>query len=119
MHWFQLGGFAMWLVLVFGLMAVAAAVRYARAPETHLVPLVLSLGGLTLVGGALGFVTGLIATFQSVPRLDEDERWVWMVGMGESLVNLAFALSLLGLAGAAMVVGSYRLSRRGRRWAAT
>ena len=41
-----------------------------------------------------------------------------MIGLGESPVNLAFALGLVGLAGATMVVGAYRLARGQRRWAA-
>lgn len=40
-----------------------------------------------------------------------------MIGLGESLVNVAFALGLLSLAGAAMVVGAFRLSRERPRWA--
>jgi hypothetical protein len=114
MHWFQLGGFGMWLTLVFGFMAIAASARYAFTPERRFVPLVVSLGALTLISGALGFVTGLIATFQTVERVAADQRWLWMIGVGESLVNLAFALCLLGLAGVAMVIGAFRLAREPR-----
>jgi hypothetical protein len=42
------------------------------------------------------------AQLQSVERVAADQRWVWMIGLGESPANLVLALSLLGLAGAAM-----------------
>ena len=116
MQWFQLGGFGMWFVLVFGLMAIVASTRYALVPEARFVPLVLSLGALTLLSGAFGFVTGMIATFRTVQAVAAEERWVWMIGLGESLLNVAFALGLLGLAALAMVVGAFRLSRMRPRW---
>ena len=109
--WFQLGGFAMWITLPFGALSVVAAALYARRPERRLVPLVLSLGVMTLMSGSLGFVTGVIKSLQALPHVGPDERWIWMVGLSESLVNVAFALSLVAVATLAMVVGTWRLSR--------
>jgi hypothetical protein len=110
-NWFHLGGFPMWLTLGFGLLAIAASLRYATRPERRFVPLTITLGTMTLLNGALGFVTGLIVSLHGLPRAAAADRWIWMVGLGESLVNVAFALALVGLATLAMVVGTWRLSR--------
>lgn len=110
-HWFQLGGFPMWFTLVFGVVTIAASVRYAARPERRYVPLTISLGAMTLLNGAFGFVAGLIMSLNGLPKAAADQRWVWMVGLGESLVNVAFALALVGLATMAMVVGTWRLAR--------
>src|SRR5262245_58562050 len=110
-HWFQLGGFPMWFTLVFGVLSIAASLRYAARPERRLVPLTISLGMMTLLNGAFGFVAGLIMSLNGLPKAAAAERWIWMVGLGESLVNIAFALALVGLATLAMVIGTWRLSR--------
>jgi hypothetical protein len=110
-HWFHLGGFAMWITSVFGLLAVGASIRYAHEPVRRLVPLTVSLGGLTLLSGALGFVTGLVKSLNALPDVAPGDRWIWMVGLGESLVNVAFALALVSIAALGMVVGAWKLSR--------
>ncbi len=110
LYWFQLGGFPMWITLAFGVMAIAAAGRYARNPEKRWLPLVMSLGGMTLLSGAFGFVTGLIVTFDTIARIEPARRWLWMVGFGESLVNVAFALLLMALAALLVVAGAWRIA---------
>ena len=111
MEAFRLGGWGMYPTLIFGLLTVAAAVRYAYSPERRFVPLQLSLGILTLGSGGLGFVTGLIASFQYIERVEPDRRWIWMLGVGESLHNMALALGLLTVGAIAASVGAYRISR--------
>jgi hypothetical protein len=110
-NWFQLGGFAMWSTAVFGVLMVGSSARYAFEPGRRMVPLVVSLGIITVLSGSLGFVTGLIKSLNGLPHVDPGDRWIWMVGLGESLVNVAFALALVSIATLAMVVGSWRLSR--------
>src|SRR5690348_5351015 len=62
---FHMGGWGMYPTLVFGILLVAASVRYAISPERRFVPLQVSLGILTLVGGGLGFITGTIKSFMA------------------------------------------------------
>jgi hypothetical protein len=57
-------------------------------------------------------VTGLIKSLGGLPNVDAERRWIWMLGFGESLVNVAFALALVAVATLAMVVGTWRLTRR-------
>jgi hypothetical protein len=102
----------MFPTLLFGALTIAVAARCALEPQRRLVPLALSLGGMTLLSGGFGFVTGLIKSLGCLPRAAPDERWVWMVGLGESLVNVAFALALAAFATLALVVGTWRRSAR-------
>jgi hypothetical protein len=67
---------------------------------------------MTVLSGGLGLVTGLIKSLRAIPDVGPAERWIWLVGLGESLVNVAFALGLVSLATLAMVAGTWRLSRQ-------
>ncbi len=108
---FREGGWGMFPTLVFGVLMLLAAARYALKPERRVVPLLLALGVLTLSSGALGFVTGLMATFRYITGVPASERWIALVGVGESLVNVAFALCFLVLASIAASVGALRGAR--------
>ena len=111
MEWFSLGGYPMWVTLVFGVLSIGAAARYAVRPERRFVPLVVSLGSMTFLSGSLGFVAGVGQSLNALDLVPADRRWIWMLGVGESLVNVAFALSLVACATLAMVVGAWKLSR--------
>ncbi|MFO0759446.1 MAG: hypothetical protein U0359_23335 [Byssovorax sp.] len=105
------GGWGMYPTLVFGLLMIGASVRYAIRPEKRAVPLLVSLGIMSLLSGALGFVTGVIKSFLAMGQVKPDERWIWMLGVGESLNVMALALVLALLASLVATVGVYRLSR--------
>lgn len=108
---FMDGGWGMIPTSLFGLLLLAAAIRYAMSPEARYVPLQLSLGIMTLAAGGLGFTTGLIKSVSVLGKVEPDQRWIWLLGMGESLNNIALALALVTLSAIAASVGAYRLSR--------
>ena len=108
---FQMGGWAMFPTLIFGVLTLAAAVRFAWSPDRRWVPLQLSLGALTLAGGGLGFVTGVMKSMLAMDRVQPEQRWIWMLGVGESLHGMALALLLVTLGAIAASVGAYRISR--------
>lgn len=101
----------MFPTLVFGLAMLLVAARYAQRPERRFVPLLLGLGTVTLASGALGFVTGLMTTFRYIGGVPPSERYVAIIGIGESLTNVAFALVFVVLAALAASVGAWRISR--------
>jgi hypothetical protein len=108
---FHMGGWGMFPTATFGLLLVAAALRYALTPERRLVPLVISLGLLTCASGGLGFVTGLIKSALAIEGAGPDKRWIWVLGMGESLNNVALALALSTIAALAASIGALRIAR--------
>ncbi len=106
---FRVGGFGMYPTLLFGAFAIVAALFYAARPERRFVPIVVASALLTLTSGALGFVTGCIATAQYVERLADQTQIV--VGVGESLSNVALALVLVAFALLAVSLGALRVAR--------
>lgn len=109
---FRLGGWGMYPTALFGLLMLGVSIRYALQPDRRFLPLQVSLGILTLLAGGLGFVTGLIATFSHMGEVPPDQKWIWMLGIGESLHNVALALMLVIFATLLASVGAYRLSNR-------
>lgn len=111
MEAFRLGGFGMIPTFLFGMLLIAVAVRYAMKPERRYVPLQLSLGALTLASGGFGFVMGLIKSLLAIGQVPESERYIWLLGLGESLHNLALALGLVTLGAIAASLGALRIAR--------
>jgi hypothetical protein len=110
MNMFHEGGWGMIPTALFGAVLVAASLKYALSPERRFVPLLLSLGILTMAAGGLGFVTGLIKSAQAAGSMP-DKSVIWVVGMGESLNNVALALGLVALGAIAASVGALRIAR--------
>jgi hypothetical protein len=82
---------------------------YAFRPEARFVPMLVAGGLLTLTAGALGFVTGLIKTFEAAGSAPD--RGIALVGAGESLNCLGLAFALLAAALIATTIGTIRIAR--------
>jgi len=109
---FRLGGWGMFPTLVFGVLLLGAAVRYAVKPEARWVPLQLALAVLTFTTGLLGCVSGIIVTTQHLSELPAERvGLIGAIGVGESLHNVGLALVLMMLAGLLTSVGALRLTR--------
>jgi uncharacterized protein YacL len=109
---FRLGGWGMWPTLVFGVLMLAAAVYYAVRAEPRLAALVRRAGWMTLIAGCLGFVTGLIRSCIYISDVPADDRFLVIIGFGESLHNVALALVLIMLALMISSVGVWRQAHR-------
>lgn len=107
---FHDGGWGMWPTLFIGLLMIGVSARYAVSPERRFVPLLVASSTLTLLSGAFGFVTGLVATAQYFDANAAPPQVV-IVGFGESLNNLGLALMLLTVGMIAVTVGAARLTR--------
>lgn len=109
---FRNGGWGMFPTLAFGLLLLAVAVRYALDPARRYVPLLLSLGVLTLTAGALGFVTGFIKSVAAIEQSDGHQAILSLLGAGEAANCIALALGLLTMAAIAASTGAFRLASR-------
>lgn len=109
---FQMGGFGMYPTSLFGLLLVGVSIRYAMKPESRFIPLQVTLGLLTLFAGCLGCVTGFITTFSHLMEIKggDDAKWIPLMGVGESLANVALALALVVMAVIAASVGAARIA---------
>lgn len=107
---FRTGGFGMYPTALFGVLMIVAAAFYARRPERRLVPLQLVLGLTTLFAGSLGVVVGVIKSLQSLSGVPAGDRFIWLIGLAESLHNLALALGLILLATMVAAVGALRVA---------
>ena len=108
---FHQGGWGMYPTALFGLLLLAASIRYAFSPDKRFVPLQVSLGIITLTSGGLGFVTGMIKSLSAIGEVTAEQRWIWLLGMGESLNNVALALLLVTVGSIAAGVGAMRIAR--------
>jgi hypothetical protein len=101
----------MYPTLFVGAVLVITAIRFAASPARGRVSTLVGLGVLTFFVSCLGFVTGVIKTLLAANELDPNAPGhVVIVGVGESLNNIALGLCLLVLGTIATVIG---LSRRG------
>ena len=108
---FHNGGWGMWPTLVVGLLMIGVSARYAVSPDKRFVPLIVASGTLTFLTGALGFVTGLIASTTSSFDAIEARPTLMLAGFGESLNDVALALVLLAVGMIAVTVGAARHAR--------
>jgi hypothetical protein len=107
------GGYGMYPTLIFGVVLLAVAGRYAARPEKRYVPLLVALNVLTLAAGALGFVTGVITTTGAATEIASTGQvsLIALVGLGESLNNVAFALLFVVSGAIAATLGAWRVAR--------
>lgn len=106
---FRLGGWGMYPTLLIGALLVIAAGRYAHDPARRRLTVVVATAIVTFLSGCLGFVTGAIRTLTHASGLSaSDLGSVIAQGIGESLINIGFALCLVVLAGILTIVGLVR-----------
>jgi hypothetical protein len=108
-EFFRSGGFGMFPVLVFGSLAVAAAVLWAIRGERRHLRLMLALAVTSVTAGLLALCMGLINVFRYVQHVPAEEQ-VRMVtlGISESLSPLALALTLDVVTGVIAAIAAFR-----------
>ena len=110
---FHQGGWPMFPILVLGILHILAAVRYASHPESRQLLLVRSLGVITLGFGCLGTLLGMIHCLGAMEQVPvELVVKITLLGLGESINNLAMAFLLTIFGGILTAVGALRATER-------
>jgi hypothetical protein len=114
---FQAGGFPMWFILVFGLVALVAAVLFALRPETSKVAAIRALTIATLLSVGSGVASDIAAVGYAVsgnpawahsPELPR----ILLEGIGESMSPVVMGCSLLSMVWLVVALGQRRLARQ-------
>lgn len=100
MDFFVMGGFPMVVVVVFGLMGVASAARFAWAPGPARLPYLVALGAAVLFAGLGGSAVDLLAVSQHItgtPELAESPELLLYIltGLGEAMAPTILAAGIL------------------------
>jgi hypothetical protein len=93
MEFLREAGFCVYPLLACGVLSARWAALYARGREPEQRLRWLALMGLTLAFGALGTVTGLQASVVYITTTPD--KWLFLVGLRESLNNGALALGFV------------------------
>ncbi|MCA9596624.1 MAG: hypothetical protein KC776_25080 [Myxococcales bacterium] len=118
MSFMREGGVGMWFVLALGLLSLAAAVRFAMAPDEKRVATVRSLTWATLFNTVGAIIAGFAAVGSHVPAnaewaMSPKIHLIVMVGISEALANGILGFALLSLTWLVMAVGHRRLAALG------
>jgi hypothetical protein len=84
-------GWPIFPILAFGLASLVAGWRYARSGRRELVPLVVGLGAATLLLGIIGTALGVQLSASHIGQVPPADRWIFLIGLKESLHNLTVA----------------------------
>ena len=102
-------GFGIYPVLLFGIVGLFVALRYAGTPSRDRLPLLIGLAVATVLMGVLGAVVGVQTSAQAMSS--EVPMRIFLFGVRESLNNVVAALLFATLHTLVGTYGTYRLVR--------
>ena len=107
---FQEGGWMMWFIFLFGLLALTAAGRFAWRGERQFSAFIHWMSATTLAAGVFGSAIGMSKVLMHVVyRAKPDERWLLLAeGTREALQNMNAALLFTVLVYLLLAVGHRR-----------
>lgn len=111
----QAGGYAMWMVLLFGLVGLGTSARFAWRPREGSVAVLRALSQAVLYASLSGMAAGFAAVASHVPANPEwahspDLALIVMAGIGESLANGILGFTILALMWLLSAVGARKLA---------
>lgn len=111
---FRFGGWPMYPTLILGVFLVVAAAR--QALQSGSAPLVANLRLATLLSGLLGSTMGMIHSLQGLGGLrpDQPHGKYALIGLGESINNIALALIMILIATLLLSLGAFRSASESR-----
>lgn len=104
-------GVGIYPVMAFGLAAIFVALKYMLAPRSSHIVTVKWLVALTGVAGLLGTITGMQKSAEHIH--ETSEKWIFLLGLRESLNNLVAAGVLVSVAMLVMLTAHVRKSGGG------
>jgi hypothetical protein len=90
-------GWGIYPVLLFGVAGFAMAVRQLLSPSATRLAAAKWLMALTAIAGVLGAVTGVQKSVEYIGQVAADERWIFLLGLRESLHNVTASLVIVVL----------------------
>jgi hypothetical protein len=112
---FKEGGFPMWFVVTFGLVALATALVFAIRPRREQEGFIIGMSHATL----FSVLAGVAADFSAVSHAIESHRFpdsqtplILIEGFGESMSPCIFGFPMLSLVWLMVAVGRRRLDAR-------
>jgi len=106
---FHLGGWGMYPTTIVGLVVIFTAFLYARDPDRRRYAIVKTLSILVLLTSVLGFIVGTMKSFLATMDIPSAEASHYaLVGVGESLHNVALGLCVLVVTWIMVAVGASR-----------
>ena len=117
LEFFLAGGVPMLGVVVCGLAALVAAVRFVISPDKRKIGAIVSLSVAALASSALGFAADISTVFKRIGMMEEWQKpdvlpLVLIQGAHESLSPVILGLALLVVIWLVMAVGYRRLAPR-------
>ena len=122
LHYFEQGGWGMYPVFAFGIATLIVAGRQLLRHDPRRNLTAMWLMALTVMAGVLGTATGMQTSSSALHTTNE--KWIWFLGLQESLnnlvsagvmVNLAILMMLAAHLRAAPPAGESTARRRARR----
>ena len=115
MELMRAGGYAMWIVLLFGGITMTAAVMFALRPEEGRLGYIRGMSTATVYAILSGVAADLGATFHHVAQREEWHQYpdivlATMVGLGESMSPAILGFTMLGIVWFVTAIGVRRLS---------
>ena len=108
---FHRGGWGMYPTTIVGLVLMFIALMYARDPDRRRYAVVKTLSIVVLLTSTLGFIVGTMRSFLGTADLPSaDAPHVALIGVGESLHNIALGLCILVITWLMVAVGASRAS---------
>ena len=100
-------------ILLVGVFAIVFAVRYAIRPQARTLAQCLGASVLTNLVALLSSVLGYQRSVAVLPQAEASDRWVFLLGISESLNAVVVALAITVVVVAVLTTGSLRRSAPG------
>jgi hypothetical protein len=116
-EFFRAGGMPIWMVTLFGVITLVAAILFARRPDERRMAFIRAMTTATvlnIIGGVASCVGMVFYRVSTVPELAKpgEVHLVVMMGLAESLTPAILGFTLLSLVWLITAIGVRRLAHR-------